>query len=180
MLQSEGRVRARAQRFSFPRLAAALLLSRIQNSEFRLRVRRAMRRGAAPSGLRRPSVYAATPAPTLLASSSSPSSSSRSRSLAIRRYGNGSDCAPQDSRLRSQKGGIELKNFPFGSFRSEICTLSPRSLPQMSKISGLDLALGHVTAWNHHQAQSAAPRSRGRHRRAAGISIANLLRVSEY
>ena len=34
----------------------------------------------------------------------------------------GSDRAPQDSRLRSQKGGVEFINFPSGSFRSEICS----------------------------------------------------------
>ena len=33
--------------------------------------------------------------------------------------GNGSDRAPQDSRLRSQRGGVEFINFPFGSFGSE-------------------------------------------------------------
>ena len=37
-------------------------------------------------------------------------------------YGNGSDRASQDSRLRSQKGGVEFINFPFGSFGSEICS----------------------------------------------------------
>ena len=37
-------------------------------------------------------------------------------------FGNGSDRAPQDSRLRSQKGGVEFINFPFGSFGSEICS----------------------------------------------------------
>ena len=37
-------------------------------------------------------------------------------------HGNGSDRAPQDSRLRSQKGGVEFINFPFGSFGSEICS----------------------------------------------------------
>ena len=36
--------------------------------------------------------------------------------------GNGSDRASQDSRLRSQKGGVEFINFPFGSFGSEICS----------------------------------------------------------
>ena len=36
--------------------------------------------------------------------------------------GSGSDRAPQDSRLRSQKGGVEFINFPFGSFGSEICS----------------------------------------------------------
>ena len=34
----------------------------------------------------------------------------------------GSDRASQDSRLRSQKGGVEFINFPFGSRRSEICS----------------------------------------------------------
>ena len=36
--------------------------------------------------------------------------------------GSGSDRASQDSRLRSQKGGVEFINFPFGSFGSEICS----------------------------------------------------------
>ena len=36
--------------------------------------------------------------------------------------GNGSDRASQDSRLRSQKGGVEFINFPFGFFGSEICS----------------------------------------------------------
>ena len=34
--------------------------------------------------------------------------------------GNESDRAYQDSRLRSQKGGVEFINFPNVSFRSEI------------------------------------------------------------
>ena len=38
--------------------------------------------------------------------------------------------APQDSRLRSQKGGVEFINFPFGSFGSEICS------EQLSRIRG--------------------------------------------
>ena len=33
-----------------------------------------------------------------------------------------SDRASQDSRLRSQKGGVEFINFPFGFFGSEICS----------------------------------------------------------
>ena len=37
-------------------------------------------------------------------------------------YGRGSDRASQDSRLRSQRGGVEFINFPFGSFGSEICS----------------------------------------------------------
>ena len=37
-------------------------------------------------------------------------------------HGSGSDRASQDSRLRSQKGGVEFINFPFGSFGSEICS----------------------------------------------------------
>ena len=36
--------------------------------------------------------------------------------------GRGSDRASQDSRLRSQKGGVEFINFPFGPFGSEICS----------------------------------------------------------
>ena len=38
------------------------------------------------------------------------------------RLGRGSDRASQDSRLRSQKGGVEFINFPFGFFGSEICS----------------------------------------------------------
>ena len=38
------------------------------------------------------------------------------------RPGRGSDRASQDSRLRSQKGGVEFINFSFGPFGSEICS----------------------------------------------------------
>ena len=53
-----------------------------------------IRRGAAPSGLRRPSAYAAAPAPTLLASSSSPSSSSLTspRARLVRATGGVTSC----------------------------------------------------------------------------------------
>ena len=41
--------------------------------------------------------------------------------------GRGSGRASQDSRLGSQKGGVEFINFPFGSFGSEICSEQLRS-----------------------------------------------------